>query len=728
MSNETWHDDNNRYLAASLQWLRGRLQAMGQGGSVSTQSSVTPDQGAAVPAPRASSFLDRLRGIPAQTPAAATLAYASPIVEPTQNTAIDPAQTVRDEAAKTDPPPALLMLAQNFGLSDFERDILLLCAALELDPDMAALCAATQGNGGRAYPTFALALQAFADPSWDALSPHRPLRYLRLLEINQPGATPLTAAALRADERIVNYIKGLNVLDERLSTLLAPDSSDAPDLAPSQQSVADLIAANLKSSTGNGNLPVVELLGVDSGSKHDVALHICAAAQRQLHRISIDALPTNKAELENLARLWQRETRMLPIALYVDAEELGSGNSDMASGLQWFLSRDLGFVFVGLREPPPRPITASVAFEVGKPTTQEQRAAWNDALKDAMPAGEEDANAVDSNARLLAGQFNFNLHDIRNTAAQATHSSAALSMSEKVWDACCGLTRPRLDQLAQRIEPKATWDELVLPAEALGLLHQIAAQVRGRYQVYEDWGYAKTMTRGLGISALFAGESGTGKTYSAEVLANELRLSLYRIDLSAVVSKYIGETEKNLRKLFDAAEQGGAILFFDEADALFGKRSEVKDSHDRYANIEINYLLQRMESFSGLAILATNMKSALDQAFMRRLRFIVNFPFPGAAERTQIWQKALAPWQQATASDAPKDELDYERLARFNLSGGNIHSIALNAAFLAARRADGDKSVAMPVLLSATRSELRKLDKQINEADFRVIQPARGAA
>jgi len=263
--------------------------------------------------------------------------------------------------------------------------------------------------------------------------------------------------------------------------------------------------------------------------------------------------------------------------------------------------------------------------------------------------------------------------------------------------------------LAQRIDARATWDDLVLGDEALQSLRQIAAQVRQRYRVYEDWGYAKKMNRGLGISALFSGESGTGKTMAAEVIANELDLALYRIDLSAGVSKYIGETEKNPRRLFDAAETGGAILFFDEADALFGKRSEVKDSHDRYANIEINYLLQRMESFSGLAILATNMRSALDAAFLRRLRFVVNFQYPGVTERRRLWQQVILP-------AVPHADLDYERLARFNLSGGNVTSVALNAAFAAAQR---DTPLTMPLLLSSLRSELRKLDKPVNETEFR---------
>jgi len=217
------------------------------------------------------------------------------------------------------------------------------------------------------------------------------------------------------------------------------------------------------------------------------------------------------------------------------------------------------------------------------------------------------------------------------------------------------------------------------------------------------------MNRGFGINALFAGESGTGKTMGAEVLANDLDLNLYRIDLSAVVSKYIGETEKNLRRLFDAAEQGGAILFFDEADALFGKRSEVRDSHDRYANIEINYLLQRIEAFNGLAILATNMRSALDAAFLRRLRFVVTFPFPSAKERKAIWERA---WPE----QVPRGKLDYDRLARMNLSGGNIHSIALNAAFAAAQ--DG-QTITMPIIVAAARMELKKLERPFNEAEFR---------
>jgi SpoVK/Ycf46/Vps4 family AAA+-type ATPase len=239
-------------------------------------------------------------------------------------------------------------------------------------------------------------------------------------------------------------------------------------------------------------------------------------------------------------------------------------------------------------------------------------------------------------------------------------------------------------------------------------LRLIATQLRNREQVYADWGFAERSARGLGISALFAGPSGTGKTMAAEVLARELRFELYRIDLSQVISKYIGETEKNLKQVFDAAESGGTILLFDEADAIFGRRSEVRDSHDRYANIEVSYLLQRMESYRGLAILTTNMKNALDPAFLRRIRFVVQFPFPDGTQRAEIWRRAFPP---AT----PTDSLDVGRLSKLNVAGGNIRNIAMNAAFLAA---DASQPVRMSHLLRAARSEYVKLERTLTDGEI----------
>ncbi|MFP2930339.1 ATP-binding protein, partial [Pyxidicoccus sp. 3LG] len=283
-----------------------------------------------------------------------------------------------------------------------------------------------------------------------------------------------------------------------------------------------------------------------------------------------------------------------------------------------------------------------------------------------------------------------------------------LPLDQSLWEACRSQSRPRLDDLAQRIsESSASWEELVLPPQQLQLLRELATQVRHRARVHDTWGFAERGHRGLGISALFSGPSGTGKTMAAEVLAAELALDLYRIDLSQVVSKYIGETEKNLRRIFDAADEGGVILLFDEADALFGKRSEVRDSHDRYANLEVSYLLQRMEAYRGLAILTTNFKSALDVAFMRRLRFVVQFPFPDAEQRQELWRRVFP-------KRTPLSALDYPRLARVNMAGGNIRNIALNAAFIAASEGN---PVGMGHLLRATRMEYAKLEKPLTDAE-----------
>jgi SpoVK/Ycf46/Vps4 family AAA+-type ATPase len=246
-------------------------------------------------------------------------------------------------------------------------------------------------------------------------------------------------------------------------------------------------------------------------------------------------------------------------------------------------------------------------------------------------------------------------------------------------------------------------------------LRQIAAQVRNRWRVYHEWGLAERLHRGLGISVLFSGESGTGKTLAAEVLAGELDLDLYRVDLSSVVNKYIGETEKHLKRLFDAFESCGAILFFDECDALFGKRSEVRDSHDRYANIEVNYLLQRLETYRGLAILATNRRSSLDPAFLRRLRFVINFPSPTIDERLRIWKRLCAPGP--VAPQIPVGPLDYDRLARLDFTGGHILNVVLCASFRAVNQST-DPCLTMADVLAAARDEHVKLGRPITQADF----------
>jgi hypothetical protein len=691
-----WQQRNQDYLAAALAWLRLRLKRLNE--------STTAD---AAPSPKGW-LLGRKQ--PALLPSGADGRAG--------DAELAQAAAALTETEDVQPPPAMLILGQRFGLSRFEREVLLLCVAMELDTRIAILCARAQDDASRPYPTFALAMALFDEPAWDAISPERPLRYWRLIEINQPAAQPLTTSPLRADERIVNYVKGLNYVDDRLTPLLVPFEvrSDQAELPPSQQAAVSMAVRHLQRAGTIGRPPVIQLVGPDPLSKQLVAQEAANALNLHLDRLPVELLPAQAAELELLVRLWQRESILLPISLYLDAHEADgstqteAGTVHTAPPLHRFLARGHGISFVGTREIRPGLGADAVFIEVDKPTPAEQRATWADALDGAAP----------ESSSLLAGQFNLNLPTIRRIAqvAKAEPSGNGHTLHDRLWDICLMSTRPRLDLLAQRLDPKATWEDIVLPVEVKGLLRRIAHQVRQRSRVYDEWGFRQKMNRGLGISALFAGESGTGKTMAAEVIANELQLNLYRIDLSAVVSKYIGETEKNLRRLFDAAEDGGTILFFDEADALFGKRSEVKDSHDRYANIEINYLLQRMEAYRGLAILATNMKSALDQAFMRRLRFIVNFGFPGREERRAIWEGIFPP-------ETPVDGLDLDCLARLNLTGGGIHNIALNAAFLAAQ---DDAPVTMPLLLDAARAEYRKMGRPIREADFRWEEPVVGSS
>jgi hypothetical protein len=585
-------------------------------------------------------------------------------------------ESAEAEIAPHVPTSALHELARRLELSQFERDTLLLCAAMELDPAMASLCARAQGDAALAYPTFGLALAALPYAAWEAISPQGGLRYWRLVEVTQPSGRPLIAAALRADERIVNYIKGLNHLDDRLEPMAGRLENAPGALAPSQALSAQSAATALR----NG-VPV-QLTGADREAQRLVAAQAAGLCGLIGYKMDGDFLPSDQTSLDSFARLWRREARLLPVAMLLDATDCES-----TIPIGRFAARCDAPLVIGTRDGWPGLNEIAATVTVKPPTLAERHQAWLDTLGEPATAEE------------LAAGFVLNLPAIEKLAA---------SKPQSLRQECLARTRPHLDALAQRVTPSVDWSDLVLPPFESRQLWQIADHVAGRTTVYQTWGFGQRITRGLGVSALFVGASGTGKTMAAEVLAGHLDLDLYRIDLSAVVNKYIGETEKNLRRLFDAADRGGAILFFDEADAIFGKRSEVKDAHDRYANIEINYLLQRMENYDGLAILATNQRSALDTAFLRRIRFIVTFPSPGQTERRAMWA-------QAFPIQAPRESLDLDRLATLPVTGGMIRNVALNAAFAAAA---AKTSISMPLVLTAARAEFRKADIPVREKDF----------
>ena len=588
-------------------------------------------------------------------------------------------------------PAAIDVLTGVFGLSPFERDVLLLCAGVEMDGELAKRCGEAQGHPQRPYATFGLALAALEDPHWSALAPINPLRRWRLIEVDD--SVGLAAGRLRIDERILHYLAGVNYLDTRLQPLLRAKGPPVA-MADAHRQVSDSILATLGERS---TPPVVLLTGDDLQGQGDVAAQVAFQLGLQLQLISAEDLPPTSLELDAFAVLWQREAALLGCVLLVECRDTQVNRSVIRLAEQ-----AASLVFIAAREIPSMN-RGTVRCTVNKPEATEQKRLWETALGPATTRLNGSLDGVASQFRLSAQSIVSMGKELRTALAGTDHPDAIL------WRACRSQGRSRLDDLAQRLEPAARWDDLVLPQPQKATLRQIAAHAQQRLKVYQEWGFAGKGSSGLGISALFTGESGTGKTMAAEVLANELHLDLYRIDLSSVVSKYIGETEKNLRRVFDAAEDSGAILLFDEADALFGKRSEVKDSHDRYANIEVSYLLQRMEAYRGLAILTTNMKSALDSAFQRRLRFVAHFPFPDQEHRQEIWRQIFP---MAT----PVTVLDYAKLARLHVAGGHIRNIAVNAAFLAAGTGE---PVGMAHLLQAAHSEAAKRERPLSDAETR---------
>lgn len=598
------------------------------------------------------------------------------------------------------PPPNLERLTELFGLSAFERSVVLLAAGMELDAAWPALCAGAQGDPQRPYPTFSLALAALAEPHWDALSPAAPLRYWQLIEIDSSAG--LTAGELRLDERVLHYLTGFQTRDEQLAGLAEP-LPPTDELVPSHRELARRLASSWSEAVEGPNLPVIQLCGDEAGDKRAVAVAVCAELGLLPFRMPADALPTDAAGLEGLSRRWQREAILSGGVLLLDCDVLEAADPvrDGAIGrLVEGVTSPLIVTSVHRRRLQPR---SALTFEVEKPTAEEQRQLWRATLG-------ERAEGLNGQVERLVGQFHLNAPMIRAACGNALGSLALEdgegALDEVLWNTCRVQARPGLEDLAQRIDSAVGWDDLVLPKAQQRLLREIIGQLRSRPRVHDAWGFETRGARGLGIAALFAGVSGTGKTLAAEVVAAQAGLDLHRIDLSTVVSKYIGETEKNLRRVFHAAEAGGAILLFDEADALFGKRTQVQDSHDRYANIEVSYLLQRMESYRGLAILTTNLKDSLDPAFLRRFRFIVDFPFPGPELRAEIWRRVFP-------AKTPTEGLDPQRLARLKVTGGSIRNIALNAAFLAA---EAESAVTMAHLLQAARRELAKLDEAVPEA------------
>ncbi len=616
----------------------------------------------------------------------------------------------------------LVSLANSFHLSPFDIDIVLICLAAELDLRYERLYAYLQDDVTRKRPGVDLVLNLLcpsfpskmnARSRFSATSPLLKYQLISLLEDSAHPRTPLLNRYLKLDERIVNYLLGGNEIDSRLArqaSLVEPAHTMESLILP-----ADLLNGLKllfeKHQNGERGLNLY-FQGPYGVGKRSTAGALCQLVGLKLLVVTGEQAPSTDAEFAPMVQLIAREAALQGAAVYwhgFDTLIAAEQRSRLTLLLQE-LQEHRGIVFLAgeaVWEPSDIPeLPPFVRIEFPLPTYTDRMQFWTTALHGIAVA--------DIDASGLANKFRFTGGQIRDAALTAQNLARRRPQDTSVnridlLEACRLQSNRKLAALATRIKPHYVWTDIVLPPDKIRQLREICNAVEYRSLVYEEWGFDNKLALGKGLGLLFAGPSGTGKTMAAQILAGELGLDLYKIDLSTVISKYIGETEKNLSRIFTEAATSNAVLFFDEADALFGKRSEVRDSHDRYANIEINYLLQRMEEYEGTVILATNLRKNMDDAFVRRIQFTIEFPFPNADQRLAIWQRA---WPK----NMPHQDLDLNFMARrFEISGGNIRNIALSAAFLGAE--DGG-CVKMKHLIRATWQEYQKMGKVVMESEF----------
>jgi hypothetical protein len=627
----------------------------------------------------------------------------------------------------------LVQLSAVFQLSRVEELCLLLCLAPEIDARYSRVYAFLQDDVTRKQPSVELALRLFSETPEESVqnrslfSSGSSLLRNRLISFAQPAdkQLPLPQRALKIDDRVAAFLLHLQQLDDCLVEwveIIAPDAVTIAAPLP-----ADLVENTLRlvknSFTGTQPFarPLIHLHGRPGSGRR--ALAIVASQHVGLPVIVGDMKRLPNGDTNEADVLWRlcREALLLPAVLLIenfdellhenrqkelasllDAAHYFSPVTFLAGGQPW-KGNDRGHFFLSLECPVPD-ATTRISY-------------WRKHLN---PDG---AKFKENDLVELSSKFTFTEGQIQQTIRTAQHRTYWEQQNEKgltpssINDAARTIATPSLMGLARKIETQFSWYDIVLPESQLVQLKEIASHAQRSQVVFENWGFSKNFSYGRGIAALFEGQSGTGKTMAASIIGRELRLDLYQIDLSSVVSKYIGETEKNLSRIFGEAQDSNAVLFFDEADALFGKRSEVKDAHDRYANIETAYLLQRMEQYSGIVILATNMKQNLDEAFTRRMRFIINFPFPNDEDRERIWRKAFP-------ANAPlADDVDFRWLSRkLKITGGNIKNISLRAAFLAIERGS---AISMDCLIDAAKRENEKIGKIDAFTEYRGRESAR---
>jgi SpoVK/Ycf46/Vps4 family AAA+-type ATPase len=612
--------------------------------------------------------------------------------------------------------PRLLQIAQAFHLSDFEVEALLVCLAPALDLRYEQLYGFLQDDVTHKYASVNLILDLLCEATPQRLlllehfTPHAPLIEYQILQevVDQHAETRSALEQMwSVNATVIAWLLGRYQPAEELDRYV--DASLSSDEALDAV-LLDELAPALERITASPALVVC--YGADQMRQNAAARQIAKRLDRALLKVNLPASPDAEVSISALVKLALRDARLTGgLLVLAGCDALMHEDTLPPELLQVLVQHPDLVIMQSQKKWQPRQVEHQrtlVWIEFAVPGYQQREKLWRYFLQQASVQVDE---AIDIPA--LAGQFILTATQIRDAvhaaidAAQQDQSSIDIQV---LFATARMQSSPVLGSQARKINPRYTWADIVLPEDQLLMLHELVNTVRERALVLGQWGLARKLTASEGVTVLFAGPPGTGKTMAAEVIASELGLDLYKIDLSTIVSKYIGETEKNLDRIFSEAESSNAILFFDEADAIFGKRSEVKDAHDRYANIEVSYLLQRMEAYNGVTVLATNLRANLDEAFTRRLQFAIDFPFPDEAYRLQIWKTLFPP-------EVPQDDsVDFLLMAkRFRLAGGNIRNIIVSAAYQAA--SNGGK-VTMAHLMHGTRRELQKMGRLLNEKDL----------
>lgn len=625
---------------------------------------------------------------------------------------------------------ALPYLAQLFSLTPFDEQCILICLAPELDRKYEKLYAYLQDDLTRRKPSVEWIVNLLcplkqdrlaARLAFDSQAPLLKYEILQMLDSEPDGQSSLLSNSVKLDNRIVNFLLGFNQIDSRLESIARLVSSQTQleevMLAREYQNrIRNLVQSCLNDPRLFRETLIFYLHGPVGSGKQALVEAVCQELKFPLIVADVAKMLQNEQSFQKIMVLLGRETILQPAALCLtnfdsiltEDEKNKNQLQRLLEGIQQFsrLTFILGSQAWKPMELLRKHFFIDMAFSI--PDDGVRKNVWDSLRKHYRFADEIDFGAV-------AGKFRFSPGKIKDALIIAQHLARwrfpedGRITKDDLHSACRSQAEQKLSTLGNKIKSTYTFDDIVLPSDQLNQLREIINQVKYRKLVYSDWGFHHKLSRGTGLNVLFSGPPGTGKTMAAEVIANELSLDLYKIDLSQVVSKYIGETEKSLQRIFDEAAASHTILFFDEADALFGKRSEGNDANDRYANTETAYLLQKIEEFEGIAILATNLSRNIDEAYLRRLHYHVSFPFPDERQRLRIWQRMFP-------DQAPKSEIDLAFLAnRFALSAGHLKNVVLTAAFLAA---DDAGVIEMKHIVRALKYELQKIGKLCLQADF----------